>query len=78
MPGTIPTDLSFVQSVIDKRCLEDSEFKELYHDYLQCVDALEYWGKGDSDEAPALSKEYHELTIELEKELLRLLLNTKE
>jgi hypothetical protein len=76
MPRTIPTDLSNFQPDIDKLCLEDSEFKELYHDYLKCVDALEYWGKDDSDEAPELSKEYHELTIELEKELLRLLLNS--
>jgi len=75
MPRAIPANLSFIQPAIEKLCQKDNKFNELYQDYLQSVDALEYWRKNDSDEATVLCIEYQELTMELEQELLGRLLN---
>lgn len=47
----------------------DSSFQSLCEDYLQCREALQYWSKATTSEAPGRRAEYEALLGELDSEL---------
>lgn len=52
---------------------ESENFQEACEDYQKCADALRYWNKSDSEEAPARRDEYTDFLRDLELEIARIL-----
>ncbi len=46
-------------------------FQSICESYQKCSEALKYWVKSNSEEAPGRSREYAELLNELELEILQ-------
>ncbi len=46
-------------------------FQSICESYQKCSEAVEYWAKSDSEEAPGRRREYAELINELELEILQ-------
>ena len=46
-------------------------FQSLCISYQKCSDALAYWDKSESKQAPARQQEYSELFQELEQEIIQ-------
>lgn len=77
MYGKVPHRFSLVEPVIEKLYLENYRFREIYQDYLECLEALEYWKISHSDEAPVIRSEYEDLVKEIENEIIDKFLNSQ-
>jgi hypothetical protein len=55
-----------------KALFEKSEsFQTLCDDYRQCDEALRHWSRSSDEDAPARTREYEALLLELEEEILQ-------
>jgi len=52
---------------------ENEEFQTICDDYRCCLEAIKRWDQSQSEEALARSREYADLSKELEMEILRIL-----
>jgi len=50
---------------------ESNSFQTMCEDYRECIDALDYWKRSDSKEAPLRRTEYSALLRDLEMEILQ-------
>jgi len=62
---------------IDLLMGEDAEFLALCEDYDVCVNAFQYWSNSKGPEAEIRTKEYRDLTLELEEEMTQSLESMK-
>ena len=69
----IPEKFLNVRHVIEKLYKDNDTFKDIYEDYLKCLNAFDFWVQSSSDDAAALRNEYAELVAELEEELTQIL-----
>ena len=54
-----------------RRLYRTSEsFQAICHSYQQCSKAFDYWSASGKKESPTRQREYSELIIELEKEII--------
>ena len=59
--------------VIERLYENDGEFNTLCEDYQVCSEALQYWNRTDSEEAPKRRQEYASLLKDLEEEVGQIL-----
>jgi len=73
MDLTIPEHFSAIRSYIEQRYSADETFRDVYNDYLTCLDAHRFWSHNITEAAPARCREYAQLVRELEEELIQML-----
>lgn len=73
MALTIPDSLCAIRNYIEKRYMDDETFRDVYDDYLAYLDAHRFWSQSTMDVAPARRREYAQLAMELEDELIQML-----
>jgi hypothetical protein len=73
MALTIPDQFFEIRSHIEKRYKTDETFRDIYNDYLTCLNAHRFWSHDSTDVAPVRRKEYAELVRKLEAELMQIL-----
>jgi len=59
------------QATIKRLFKENVTFQTLCEDYRQCFEALKYWNRSASEEAPARREEYGGLLRDLAEEILQ-------
>ena len=56
---------------------EDESFQSLCEDYRRCAEASKYWNESLLEEAPMRREEYGDLLLDLSKEILQTLKESK-
>jgi hypothetical protein len=56
---------------------ENDNFQSICEDYRNCAEAVRYWNRSESEEAPARREEYAALLRDLEEEILENLLDSQ-
>ena len=76
--SVVRTSLSIVlakfpdhEETIKRLFREKATFQSLCEDYRQCSEALQYWSRSSSEEAPARRDEYGNLLQDLSEEILQ-------
>ena len=52
---------------------QSESFQSICHSYQKCLEALRYWSESEHEEAPNRQREYSELKMELELEIIQAL-----
>ena len=67
----VTTDFPDQGETIKRLFRKNEAFQNLCEDYRKCSEALKYWNKSVSEEAPARREEYGSLLQDLKEEILQ-------
>lgn len=59
------------RNVVKQLFKQSHSFQTMCEDYRECINALDYWKRSDSKEAPLRRTEYSALLWDLEMEILQ-------
>lgn len=62
------------RKILKKHFLKNKEFRSMCEDYRRCHGALAFWMQPDNKNSVKLQKEYSDLILELEAELIQMLI----